>query len=304
MTAPLRLPVSGFSDEIAADLATQLDVISALGMSHLCLRAADGRGVAEYDLGELEHDVAPRLAAQGVRVSALGSPIGKIRIGDHAAYEAQLGQLETLCRAAPALGAGTIRMFSFYMPRGDDPDAHAQTVLDKVGAFAEVAGRYGVVLVLENEKHLFGDIGRRCEWLIRTVASDHLAAAFDFANFVQCDDDPWECWRLLQRYVRDIHVKDARRGDGTNVLCGTGDGQIAAILADAISGGFRGFLTLEPHLASFATFAVLETQGAASTASGLPDAPGEGVFADGTAAFRAQHGALAAILEQIGAAPC
>ena len=36
--------------------------------------------------------------------------------------------------------------------------------------------------------------------------------------------------------------------DGSVVLAGTGDGDYPAILADAYASGYRGFLSLEPHL--------------------------------------------------------
>ena len=280
--------ISGFSDEIAAGFNEQLRVVTSLGMSHLCLRAADGKGIADFTLDEARHDLLPRLRAAGVSVSALGSPIGKIGIGDEDGFARQLLQLEVLCEVALALGTDRIRMFSFYIPKGENPDDYADAVLAKVTRFEEIARRHEITLVLENEKYLFGDIGRRCDWLLRTIDSSYLRAAFDFANFVQCGDDPVACWALLHDYVADIHIKDARYNEKGNVLCGSGDGQIAEILAGALR-DFDGFLTLEPHLATFDTFASLERE--AGTSARLPDS-----YGSGAEAYAAQYVALQAIL--------
>ena len=193
-----------------------------------------------------------------------------------------------LCEVASMLGTDRIRMFSFYIPKGDNPDDYADAVLAKVRQFEEIARPHQITLVLENEKYLFGDIGRRCDWLLREIGSPNLQAAFDFANFVQCDDDPVACWALLHDYVADIHIKDARYNEKGNVLCGSGDGQIAEILAGALR-GFDGFLTLEPHLATFDTFASLERE--AGTLARLPDS-----YGSGAEAYAAQYVALQAIL--------
>ena len=284
---PPAVRISGFSDEIAAGFDEQLSVVTSLGMRHVCIRAADGKGIADFTVAEARRCLLPRLRAAGVAVSALGSPIGKIDIGD--GFARQLAQLDRLCRVASILGTDRVRMFSFYVPIGDDADHHSETVLAKVRRFEEIARRHEITLVLENEKYLFGDMGRRCDWLLRTIDSPYLRAAFDFANFVQCGDDPVACWALLRGYVADVHVKDARYNEKGNVLCGTGDGRIGEILDAAFTGGFEGFLTLEPHLATFDTFKSLERNASSPV-------PPRNAYRSGAEAYAAQYFALRGLL--------
>ena len=55
-------------------------------------------------------------------------------------------------------------------------------------------------------------------------------------------------WPLLKPYTVHIHVKDAVLKDKKIVPAGQGDGDIGEILKDFYASGYRGFLTLEPHL--------------------------------------------------------
>ncbi|MCD8341493.1 MAG: sugar phosphate isomerase/epimerase [Clostridiales bacterium] len=288
-----KIIISGFADEIDAQLDVQLKVVKGLGMNHICLRAADGKGIAEYGVDEFAQNILPRLNAAGVKVSSLGSPIGKIDVADEQAYETQLRQLDTLCQICKLVDCRYIRVFSFWMPKGENPDDYTDTVLEKLSGFARVAEQYDVILIHENEKAIYGDTGRRCKVILEQLASPHFKAAFDFANFVQCGEDPAACWELLKEYVVYIHIKDAVAGKNENVLCGTGDGKIAQILTQAIrEEGYEGFLTLEPHLVLFDTFQSLETGDAGKVIF-------ENKAKNGAEGFTMQYRALVDILNTI-----
>jgi sugar phosphate isomerase/epimerase len=58
---------------------------------------------------------------------------------------------------------------------------------------------------------------------------------------------------LLKPYSVHIHVKDAT-ADGKVVPAGHGAGHLAEIIKDAYVSGYRGFLSLEPHLAAHGQF--------------------------------------------------
>ena len=287
-----KIIISGFADEIDPQLDVQLKVVKDLGMEYICFRAADGKGVAEYTLDEVKESILPRLNAAGVKVSSLGSPIGKIDIDDDAAYEKQLAQLDTLCRICNLLDCKYIRMFSFWM-LNKNPDEWKDEVLKKLRGFADVAAKYGVVLIHENEKDIYGDIGSRCKTILDELASPYFKAAFDFANFVQCGENTLECWELLKEHVVYIHIKDAVAGKNENVVCGTGDGKIYEILKKAFEeDGYKGFLTLEPHLVLFATLQSLEVVDATEVIS-------ENKAKDGAEGYAMQYNALKDVLAAI-----
>lgn len=284
--------ISGFADEIDPKLDAQLEVVRRLGMDHICLRAADGRGVADYTPEEFQQQLLPRLKAAGVKLSSLGSPIGKIDIDDEAAYEKQLAQLDALCRICRMADCRYIRVFSFWM-KDKNPADWTDEVLRKLQGFARIAEKYDVILIHENEKDIYGDTADRCRLILDKLASPHFKAAFDFANFVQCGEDTARCWELLKAYVVYIHIKDAVAGNNENVVCGTGDGKIPQLLARAIrEEGYEGFLTLEPHLVLFDTLQSLETADASQVIS-------ENKAKDGAEGYAMQYRALCDILKAI-----
>src|SRR5699024_6467506 len=184
-----NIKISGFADEISQDFETQLKTVTDLGMHYISLRSADGKNVADYTAAEAEEKLLPRLKAYGVGVSSLGSPIGKIPVNDEEAFAQDCRKLEELCRMCKVFDCRYIRIFSFYIPEDEDPETYHDAVVAKLRRYDEIAQKYGVVLLHENEKGIYGDVGSRCKKIFEALASPHFRAAFDFANFVQCGED-------------------------------------------------------------------------------------------------------------------
>lgn len=247
--------LSGFSDEIAPELDLQLAAIREWGLSHIELRAADGVNVSDFST-EKGKEVKNKLAGAGVSVSSIGSPIGKIGIEED--FAPHLEKLKRTLEIQKELGAPYLRMFSFYIPQGRAPEDFREEVLDRVGCMVEEAAAWDSVLLHENEKGIYGDSAPRCKELLEAFYGPHFKAVFDFANFVQVGQQTLPAYELLKPYVEYVHVKDAQWGTGAVVPAGQGDGHVKEILTDLIGGGWKGFLSLEPHLTDFAGLAALE----------------------------------------------
>ena len=247
--------LSGFSDEIAPELDLQLAAIREWGLSHIELRAADGVNVSDFST-EKGKEVKNKLAGAGVSVSSIGSPIGKSGIEED--FAPHLEKLKRTLEIQKELGAPYLRMFSFYIPQGRAPEDFREEVLDRMGRMVEEAAAWDSVLLHENEKGIYGDNAPRCKELLEAFYGPHFKAVFDFANFVQVGQQTLPAYELLKPYVEYVHVKDAQWGTGAVVPAGQGDGHVKDILADLIGGGWKGFLSLEPHLTDFAGLAALE----------------------------------------------
>jgi sugar phosphate isomerase/epimerase len=244
----MSVTLSGFADEISPDPAEQLAVLAAENITHLELRSAWSVNVADLGDAELTR-FGQALDDAGVRVSAIGSPIGKI--GVDAPLEPELDRLRRIADVAAALGSTLVRVFSFFIPHGDRPERYREQVIERMRALADVAEDRGIVLAHENEKQIYGDRPERCADLIASVGSPALRATFDAANFVQCGVRPHtQGYGLLRPYLVYLQVKDALAATGEVVPAGQGDGQVPETLAALRDSRFEGYLSLEPHLAA------------------------------------------------------
>lgn len=186
-----KIMISGFSDEISSDFDEQLKVVTGLGMEYISLRTADGKSIADYTAKGVKEKLLPKLKEAGVRVSSLGSPIGKVEIGDEEGFAKQLVQLEELCRIAKVLDCRYIRIFSFYIPEGRNPEDYREAVIEKLIKFNAVARTYGVVLIHENEKGIYGDGKERCRVILDALGSDHLRQSLILPTLCSVERTLW-----------------------------------------------------------------------------------------------------------------
>jgi len=239
--------LSGFGDEIDADPVVQLAVLQALGARHVEVRSAWHTNVVDLAADQLDR-LAALVAERGMAVSAVASPVGKVSIVEDPAGE--LDRLSRAIAAAHRLGARYVRLFSFYRPPDTPPEEVRDAVLHRMRGFATLAEREDVVLVHENEKHIYGDIPRRVLDIVESVGSPALRVAWDNANFVQVGVRPYtDGYALLRPHLEYLQVKDAIAATGVVVPAGRGDGELLETLTALRDDGYAGFASLEPHLA-------------------------------------------------------
>jgi sugar phosphate isomerase/epimerase len=237
--------LSAFADEISQDPLEQINVLERYGIRHIEFRAIHGTNV--LDVSDEQHQAFLTLMrSRGFGLSAIGSPIGKIRITE--SMDNHLHRFSRALELAHLYETPRIRVFSFYIPPGDDPASHQPEVIARMGELTARAADGGVTLLLENEKGTYGDTASRVHDVLQSVDSPVLACAFDPANYVEVGQPIDEAWWLLRARVLHIHVKDYNARKQQNVPAGEGDGQIGTLFKDAVRTGYDGFAVLEPHL--------------------------------------------------------
>lgn len=278
--------ISGFSDEIAEDIDTQFRVLKKLNIRYFEPRGIDGKSIADLS-DEEAAGLKQKMKENGITVSSIGSPIGKVRLEDD--FEEHFAQFKRVVEIARMLDARYIRMFSFYHQGGEVwSGEERKEVLARLGRMVAYAKEQKVVLLHENEKGIYGDTAERCADLMKELGCDNFRAVFDPANFVQCGEDTRKAYEALKEHIAYVHIKDAFLADGRVVPAGSGDGNVEYVLEKLFEAGYDGFLSIEPHLGSFAGLENLELD---DKMAGLPQG-GEGTF---TLAYRA----LEEILERV-----
>jgi sugar phosphate isomerase/epimerase len=253
----------GFADEISPNLDEQIKTCKDVGVTHFELRGAYNKNVLDFDKS-VRNEVKTKLKDNGLAVASIGSPIGKVKIDEP--WERHFERFKIAVESAEFFEAPMIRIFSYYPANeGEDVHKHREEVIKRMKAKVDYVKSRNVTLIHENEKGIYGDTGKYCLDLLKSVDSPKLRSAFDFGNFVQVGDNPLDIWPMLKPYTIHIHIKDVKRADetpaadqraskgvqrseGRAVPAGQGDGHVEEILVDLNKSGYSGFLSLEPHL--------------------------------------------------------
>lgn len=280
-----RIQLFAFADEACPNMVGQIAAMKRNGLNGLEIRGVDGENVSKISLAKAAQ-VRTMLEDNGLRTWSVGSPIGKIKMTDD--FDAHLDVFRHTLDVARELGAENLRLFSFFIPKGEDPAPYADDVMYRLSRFIEVADGSGIVLCHENEKGIYGDVADRCLQIHK--AFPQLKAIFDPANFVQSGDDTLRGWEMLKDYVRYLHIKDAL-DDGSVVPSGKGSGNVPFIVKDYVARGGCS-MTLEPHLKVFEGLKDLEEDGNTSVV-------GKFAYPSANAAFDAACNALKEILAEV-----
>lgn len=223
-----RVILSAFLDESVPvedrkDLEQQLLVGQALGLKFWTPRfvydAAAGANANIVSLApEKVQAIAARSRELGFQIGCIGTAVGKVKLvdvsdGNAAPYRTPAQHLEVLRQAiavAQTCGAKFLRAFSFYPPRGADPEAYYGQALDRLAAMTAECQRAGVIYLLEPEPHLIGYNSAMMLRLVHDIGSDHLLINPDAANMhVQGYDGYAEYLKVAQAgKLGFMHIKD------------------------------------------------------------------------------------------------
>ncbi|MBR4000354.1 MAG: sugar phosphate isomerase/epimerase, partial [Clostridia bacterium] len=95
----VKFRLSAFSDEYSSSLDEQIQGLTINKVKMTELRGVDGINVSDLSAARAA-EVARKLELSGIGVSAIGSPIGKIKITDP--MEPHLDKLKNTCEVAAA----------------------------------------------------------------------------------------------------------------------------------------------------------------------------------------------------------
>lgn len=242
--------ISAFADEISPDPLAQIDVLARAGVRHIELRSIHQTNVLDLSDAQLA-DFRALLDARGFRLSAVGSPIGKVKIDSD--FGPHLQRFRRALEVCKRFDTPNMRIFSYYPPgeHHDWNDVSAEwerQVFDRLGEQVRLAEQAGVRLLHENEHRIYGDSPDRVVRLFETIRSEAFKAVYDAANYVFCSYDPWDGWQRTKGYTVHFHIKDWKAGEAHGSIAGEGQGRWPEVIAEAVASGYQGFATMEPHL--------------------------------------------------------
>jgi len=256
---------TGITDEAGNALATQIRATADLGWKHLEMRNVEVPGFPNGNLHDIPEaafqQIVEALASAGQSVTAFGSSIANWASQITDPFEITLERVERAIPRMQRLGTRLVRVMSYAVLK----DASGRDLPDQQEAarfhrLREIKARFdgaGLTMVHENCMN-YG--GMSISHALRTLdAVPGLRWVFDTCNPIFNEDrdrpghqqDPWAFYQAVRPAISHIHIKDGIydpvKKDCHYTLPGLGDGAVARIISDAITTGYYGFLSIEPH---------------------------------------------------------
>lgn len=240
--------LSAFADEVTDDFLGQVRYLASENVPYIEPRFINAKNIMDLSGDELK-EAKNMITDFGLKVSAIGSPVGKIRLDEP--FGPHLDKFKQAVDLALFFETRLIRMFSYYAPEGEDIDNFLDQVMERLARQVEIIKDVDLVMVHENEADIYGHSAQNCVDLAKTLDTARFRLAYDPANFVAAEkitDNVKSCWPLMKPYVVHVHIKDWKLGADTGSIPGQGDGQIKELLSELSQMNYEDCLTLEPHL--------------------------------------------------------
>lgn len=275
----VNLKISAFADEYADSFEEQLQALKKFNISNIEIRFLNGKNISVLKRNEIL-EAKKMLDNFGIKVSAIGSPLGKIKLNED--IDSHIETARNVFDAANILETKFIRMFSFYAPDKKNISDMRNEVFDSLEKLVTLARKYNVVLCHENEAEIYGDTPTRCKELMNYFNGE-LKCVFDMGNYVLEGVNPYSAYELLKEDIAYFHIKDAL-SQGAIVPAGKGEAKIKEILSAHKEYSKEDFfVSLEPHLQ---TFSGLNALAARSFTNPYQYADQKSAFADAVIKFK------------------
>jgi sugar phosphate isomerase/epimerase len=268
--SPFKIAV--ITDEISPDFDHACSVISKdFGLQWVELRTMWGKSLHSLTDAQLS-DTEKILSKYDLRVTDLASPLFKVdwpgapkssfgskhdSFGADETFKHQDDVLSKYIALAKRFKTDKIRCFDFW--RLDDVKPYRSAIDQKLQEAAEVCGKQGLALVIENEFECNTANASEAARTLSAVPSPHFGLNWDAGNAVMTGElDAFPTgWDLLPKHrIRHCHVKNAVKGiDGKIAWSPVDKGFIdwTTQFRDLKGVGYSGSVCLETHWHGAAT---------------------------------------------------
>ena len=255
------MKLTGFADEAAQDLATQIKATKELGWEYISARGIDGKNIHDLSDGEF-HKAVEQLGEAGIKIAEFGSLIGTWAKSIHSDFDITLGEVDRCIERMPQLGTQIVRVMSYAQePWGDE-----QYVDERISRLRQIVARFtdaGITVAHENCMNYGGFSSQHTLELVEKVPG--LKLIFDTGNPVFQRDrsmnepqpwqDAWKFYQDVKEHIVHVHVKDCLNPvkDGVEpeyIFPGEGQGYVKQIIKDLKDSNYQGFVAIEPHVAT------------------------------------------------------
>jgi sugar phosphate isomerase/epimerase len=254
-----RLPIaaltlSGLADEASDDLLGQISANQAIGWNATELRLVGGKQTSWQITDSEFEDVALKLDEAAMRVTAFASSIGNWSRPITGDFSLDESELKAVIPRMKRVGTPFIRTMSWV--RGDvSLDAWRDESIRRYKILATYAAEGGITLLHENCEGWGGLSPAHAKEFHERVNHPSVGVLFDIGNTVAYGLDAWDYYNAVKPFINHVHVKDCKKNPAGGksslfTMPGEGDAEVKRILTNLLKSGYRGSITIEPHVAS------------------------------------------------------
>jgi len=254
--------LSGFADEAGPNLKTQIRATQELGWKHIEMRNVGVPGWPPANLHDIPDEafsrVVERLGEVGLRVHCFGSAIANGAKSILKPFDECWEQAKRAAARMPKLGSKFIRIMSYPVLTDQENQLEAER-FRRLGEIQKLFRDSGITVLHENCGN-YGGMGWTYSLkLLENVPG--LKLVFDMGNCVHDLDygkpapyphqSAWEFYTHAREHIAHLHIKDAvmtSEDKLVHVFPGEGSGDVKRIVADLLSHGYTGAISIEPHI--------------------------------------------------------
>lgn len=253
--------LSGFTDEVSADLDKQIEACRHLGWDTIDLRTVGDKNICHLTEAEMD-GVLESLDLAGLKPLCFGSPIANWSRPLTYSLEDEIKELEHAAVLMHKCNVKGIRIMSYKtddLLSADDP--FGGQIASRLKELVTVAEHQGITLLHENCDTWGGQSMEHTKFLLDQISSPSFRLIFDTGNPPGSKDvrgsEPYRYQKGLDflkqvvDFVDVVHIKDARHEGDELEYCSPakGEGQIPEILSFLKNRGYDGPFSIEPHMA-------------------------------------------------------
>jgi sugar phosphate isomerase/epimerase len=254
--------LTGFADEAAKDLVTQIKATKEVGWTQISARGVNGANIHELPQEDFEK-VADQLDEAGITIPEFGSLIGNWGKKIDSDFDVTLAEVDRAIPRMLRLGTRLIRVMSY----AQEPWGNDQNENERFRRLREIYSRFadaGLQAIHENCMNWGGFSPDHTLRLVEEVPG--LKLVFDTANPIFQKDrskeepfpwqDPLEFYEKVKEHVVHVHIKDCinppegETEPAKYTLPGEGQAKVREILTALKNDDYNGGLAIEPHVAT------------------------------------------------------
>ncbi len=247
MTANFKL--TGIGDESADEIEKQLEMHENLGWDYIEIRNVNRTVIDNLD-ENMFSQMIDLLEEKEIKVSCLASDVGKLKLGEEGeSFSRDIDSLHKLISFARRLDCEFIRIMGYR--QGDlKPQEWRDESIKRLKELSSIAEKNNIYLGLENCVGWHAESGEKMKEVLLEVDSPGLVCLFDTGN--PSPEDVWDYYQEVKDFIKYIHLKDRKNDEKGFTYPGEGQSQIKKILKDQYKEGYKGFVSIEPHMSSSA----------------------------------------------------